>query len=154
MNSEHNRPAILGVRDRARVVNQLTLQRLETLLPAVMLETGFDMWIIVCHEDNHDPIFDTLIPWECWAPILQMIVFYDRGPEQGVERLNISRTNMQGLMSGSWRPDGPMDQWETLRQIVEERNPQRIGINQSDTIWAADGLTAALKEKLVASPRR
>jgi hypothetical protein len=149
--AKNSRPKILSVREQARVVNQLTASRLENLLPQVMRETGFDMWLIICHEDNHDPVFDTLTPWECWAPILQMVVFFDRGPDQGVERLNISRTNFQGLMTDVWQGDGSQDQWTVLRQLVEERQPQRIGINQSDTIWAADGLTAALKEKLVAT---
>ncbi len=47
-----------------------------------------------------------------------------------------------------WTPLGEIDQWECLRRIVAERNPRRIGINQSDVIWAADGLTASLKAKL------
>ena len=140
-------PAVLPLRERARIVNTLTAKRLETLLPQVMRETDFDMWLIICHEDNHDPVFNTLIPWECWAPILQMVVFYDNGSE--IERINISRTNMQGLMSPSpWNPDSEEEQWACLKRIIGERNPKCIGINQSETTWAADGLTAALKEKL------
>jgi len=149
MNNSYQGPAVMGVRDQARVVNQLLSERFEKLLPGIMRETGFDMWIIVCYEDNHDPVFNTIIPWECWAPILQMVVFYDAGEEKGIERLNISLTNMQGLMTTVWGLDSVDDQWTTLRRIVEERNPRRIGINQSDVIWGADGLTAALKQKLV-----
>lgn len=149
MLSRRDFPTILGVRDQARVVNELLRQRFETVLPAVMRETGFDMWVIICNEDNHDPVFTTIIPWECWAPILQMVVFYDHGDERGVERINISITDMQGLMENSWTLDSPEDQWATLRRVVAERNPKRIGINTSDVIWAADGLTAALRDKLV-----
>ncbi|MBM3240068.1 aminopeptidase P family protein [Candidatus Poribacteria bacterium] len=144
-------PNILSLQERAKVVNNLLQIRLETLLPAVMRETGFDTWVIICHEDNHDPVFRTLIPWECWAPILQIIVLHDQGPEKGVERLNISRTNMQGLMTSVWDPKSSEHQWACLRRSLEERQPRRIGINQSDVIWAADGLTAALKEKLIAT---
>jgi hypothetical protein len=156
-------PSVMGVRNQARIVNGLLLERFEQLLPAIMREAGFDMWIIVCNEDNHDPVFNTIIPWECWAPILQIVVFYDTHSDAGVERLNISLTDMEGLMTSLWRLDsaiGDLDskeparadsQWETLRRVLEERNPQRIGINQSDVIWAADGLTASLKDKLVAT---
>jgi hypothetical protein len=143
-----NFPKILGVREQARVVNDLLRQRFETVLPVVMRETGFDMWIILCNEDNHDPVFTTIIPWECWAPILQMVVFYDRGDQQGIERINISITDMQGLMQDAWNLDSHEDQWATLRRIVTERSPRRIGINVSDVIWAADGLTASLRDKL------
>ena len=87
-------PQILLLRERASVVNAMLQKRLDTLLPAIMEETVIDMWIIVCHEDNHDPVFKTIIPWECWAPILQLVVFYHRGRGHEIERLNISRTNM------------------------------------------------------------
>lgn len=142
-----SQPHVYSVRDRARIVNDLTARRFETLLPQVMRETGFDMWLIICNEDNHDPIFRTLIPWQCWAPILQMVVFYDTGTH--IERINISRTHMMDLMPPSpWHIADNEDQWACLKRMVSERNPKRIGINQSDTIWAADGLTAGLKERL------
>jgi hypothetical protein len=73
-------PSVLPVRDQARVVNQILEQRFATLLPAVMRETGIDMWLIVCHEDNHDPVFRTMIPWQAWTPILQIVVLFDTGP--------------------------------------------------------------------------
>lgn len=142
-------PHVLPLREQARVVNSLLQTRFDIILPALMRETGFDMWVIICHEDNHDPVFDTLIPWECWAPILQMVVFFDRGDGEGVERLNISRTNMQGLMTDVWNIASGEDQWTCLRHIVTERNPKRIGINISDTIWAADGLTVSLRDQLM-----
>jgi len=142
-----NIPYILSPREQSRVVNGTLSKRFEELLPSVMRETGFDMWIIICHEDNHDPVFGTIIPFESWTPILQIVVFYDRG--DSMERLNISRTNMAGLMTSIWNPDDGEDQWDCLRKVVAERNPGRIGIDQSDVIWAADGLTVSLKEKLI-----
>lgn len=144
-------PQLLDLRERAVVVNNILKRRLDTLLPMAMRETGFDMWIIICHEDNYDPVFKTLMPWECWAPILQIIVFYDRGEGEGIERLNISRTYTHGFMNDIWDPNGSEDQWECLKRIVRERNPSRIGINQSKVIWAADGLTSSLKEKLIST---
>lgn len=144
-------PAILNLRERAKVINNILKKRLDNLLPSVMRETGFDMWLIICHEDNYDPIFQTITPYECWAPILQIVVFYDKGNDKGIERLNISRTNMHGLMIDIWDPDGTEDQWECLKRVVHERNPKCIGINQSEFIWASDGITATLKEKLIRS---
>lgn len=142
---------VFGVRQRSRIVNAVLRERLDTLLPGLMREAGFDMWIIVCNEDNHDPVFKTLTPWEVWAPILQIVVFYDRGETEGLERLNVSITDLGDLMMPSWSLTSPDDQWATLRRIVDERSPKRIGINSSDVIWAADGLTAGLRDKLVAT---
>ncbi len=149
MSALYNGPSVLSVRERAAVVNEMTRVRFDTLLPMAMRETDFDMWIIICHEDNHDPVFNTLIPWQCWAPILQIVVFYDPGPEQDIERLNIAMTNMMGLMTSTWSLQSNEDQWARLREIVETRNPRRIGIDESDVIWGADGLTASLKAKLI-----
>jgi Xaa-Pro aminopeptidase len=38
-----------------------------------------------------------------------------------------------------------------LAEIIRERNPKKIGIDESDTFNYGDGLTASLKKKLVAS---
>ena len=140
---------VLPVREQSRVVGEILRERLDTLLPTLMRETAIDMWIIVCNEDNYDPVFRTVTPWDVWAPILQMIVFFDRGDD--VERLNISITDLDELMTSAWRLDAEEDQWATLRRIVQERDPKRIGVNVSDVIWAADGLTASLRDRLVAT---
>jgi len=142
---------VLGVREQATLVNDILQERLETLLPPLMRETGLDMWIIICNEDNYDPVFTTLTPWEVWAPILQMIVFFDPGDNEGVERLNISITDLDDLMTPAWSLEEAEDQWARLRRIVLDRDPKRIGINQSDVIWAADGLTATLRQALDAA---
>lgn len=151
MSHREKMPEILSLKDQAKVVNDVLKYRLDNLLPSVMRECGFDMWLIICNEDNYDPVFRTMVPWQCWAPILQIIVIYDGGQQKGIERLNISRTNMHGLMTDVWNPNSTETQWECLHKIISERNPKRIGINQSDIIWGADGLTAGLKEKLIST---
>jgi Xaa-Pro aminopeptidase len=146
-------PAVLSLRDRAAVVDNITKMRLDRLLGRFMEETGFDMWIILCNEDNYDPVFLTMTPYESWCPITQILVFYHSGPGEDVQRLNISRTDMQGLHETVWDPNDPTKeketQWECLERIVAERNPSKIAINESDVIWAADGLTVSLKKKLI-----
>ncbi len=146
-------PAVMTMRERTDAVNQITLMRLEKLLPRFMRETGFDMWIIICNEDNLDPVFKTMVPYNAWCPITQIIVFYDSGGGKEVERLNVSRTNMLDLHRDAWDVRGwdnqkKESQWDCLARIVKEKDPKRIGINESEVIWAADGLTASLKEKL------
>lgn len=146
-------PAVLPLRERAAIVDKMTKMRLDRLLGRFMEETKFDMWIILCNEDNYDPVFLTMIPYESWCPITQILVYYQSEPGRDVERLNISRTNMQGLHETAWDPNKPErekeTQWECLHRIVTERNPRKIAINTSDVIWAADGLTVSLKNKLI-----
>ena len=60
----------------------------------------------------------------------------------------MSLTDMQGLMTNRWSLTSDIDQWTALRQVIAECNPQHIGVNTSDVIWAADGLTFSLYNKL------
>ena len=142
-------PLVMPVRQRAKVVRQALQERLETVLPAAMRETGFDMWLILCQEDDLDPVFTTMIPMDTWCPILQMLIFYDRGPERGVERINLSMTNTGDLYDRPWQGRHHAEQWPLLGEIVRERDPQRIGINTGSIQWAAGGLTHNLYTQLV-----
>ncbi len=147
-------PSVLSIRERADLTLRITEKRLDILLPKMMRETGFDMWIITGNEDNHDPIFLTMMPYENWNPITQIIVLFDRGPDKGVERLNVSRTNTQGLFenvwdAAAWDTEKKESQWDCLGRIVRERDPKKIGINEGEIQWAAGGLTVVLKKRLV-----
>ncbi|TKJ29028.1 Xaa-Pro aminopeptidase [bacterium (candidate division B38) B3_B38] len=141
-------PAILSMRERAQVIDRLLLTRLETVLPQEMREHNFDMWLVICRETNEDPVFRTLSPEDPWAMRrLGMMVFYDRGAKEGVERIIIAKHNKK-LYRNEWRRLEE-SQWESLARVVAERDPQRIAINQSERMWHADGLSATLKRKLV-----
>jgi len=142
-------PQVLPMRQRAGVIRRILEKRLETILPAAMRETGFDMWLILCQEDDLDPVFSTMIPMDTWCPILQMLIFYDRGPEEGVERINLSMTNTHDLYDRPWSGQRHEEQWPLLARIVEERDPQHVGINVGAVEWAAGGLTHNLHTQLV-----
>ncbi|MFB0518602.1 MAG: M24 family metallopeptidase [Acidobacteriota bacterium] len=143
-------PAILSMRERTQVIDRLLLTRLETVLPQEMRKYNFDMWLVICRETNEDPVFRTLSPEDPWAvKRLSMLVFYDRGPQEGVERIIIARYGKK-LYRNEWRRLEE-SQWESLARVVAERDPQRIAINQSESMWHADGLSATLKRKLVES---
>ncbi len=149
-------PKVLSMRERSRVVNRVLAERLDTVLPVAMREPGLDMWLIICQEDDLDPVYETMIPMDTWCPILQMLVFYDRGPGLGVERINLSFTDTKDLYDTPWPGRRHhREQWTLLRGIVEEKDPKRIGINIGSVQWAAGGLTHNLYVQLVeALPRR
>ena len=146
-------PPVLSIREQAKTINSIIKMRLDTLLPGMMRETGFDMWIILCNEDDYDPVFSSMAPQDNWFPITQILVLYDPGPGKDVERLNLSRSDMRGLFTDAWDwrtwdSEKKESQWEALARVVRDRDPKRIGINQSPVIWAADGLSVSLKEKM------
>lgn len=145
---------VLPVRQRCKVVNQILKKRLATILPMVMREIGFDMWLVLCWEDNWDPVYLTMLPAGTSTPKnLQMLIFFDRGQE-GIERISLSRANMLDLFDvpytlRTYNVQKGDKQWQYLRRVIEERDPKRIAINQGEVTWAADGLSATLKENLV-----
>jgi len=144
-------PKVLSIKERVATVNDITQKRLEKLLPEIMQQTNIDMWLIVCNEDNLDPVFKTMVPYDRWFPITQILVFFKK--PDGIERLNLSRTKMEKFYTQTWDfrawdLQKKESQWDCLARIVQERDPKHIGLNVSDVIWGADGLSVSLKEKL------
>lgn len=144
------RPDILTLRDQAAVYNAWLEYRLDHVLPELMRQEGIDMWLVICRENNEDPVFFSLVPFNnLYASRTSMLVFFDRGAE-GIERMTVSRAGIGKIYKSVWEPER-VEQWARLAQIVKERNPKRIGIDMSDTFNYADGLTATLEKKLMAS---
>ena len=144
-------PLALTLRQQDELSRAVLRQRLETILPTAMREADIDMWLILCQEDDYDPVFKTMIPLRTWAPILQMLVFFDRGPQLGVERINLSMTDLGDLYQKPWSGRYHTEQWALLAQAVAERDPQRIGINIGSVQWAAGGLTHNLYQQLTSA---
>ncbi len=141
-------PGILTLRQQDAVYNAWLKTRLERILPEIMRQEGFDMWLVICRENNEDPVFFSLVPFtSLYASRTSMLVFFDRGAE-GLERLTISRSGIGQFYRSAWEPD-KIDQWVRLAEIIKERDPKKIGINESDTFNYGDGLSATLKKKLV-----
>jgi len=139
------------MRERAAAFNSCLRERLDTLLGPAMRKADIDMWLIICQEDNPDPILPTMVPMDAWYPILQILVFYDRGPDRGVERINLSRVDTKDLYERPWTGQRESEQWELLARLVAERDPKRIGINIGAVQWAAGGLTHNLYRQLTAA---
>jgi hypothetical protein len=140
---------ILPERERPAVINQILQDRLATLLPRLMRETGFDMWLVINREYVEDPVYLSLVP----APVfharrLSMLVFFDRGGGQPLEILTVSRYPMDGY-AAAWTGGTEESQWKRLAEIVAERKPKRIGINTSRKWSFGDGLTGGLRDGLL-----
>lgn len=144
-------PLVLPIREQDRLSRAIIASRLRTVLPEAMRTAGIDMWLIICQEDNYDPIFLTMTPVRIWAPILQMLIFHDKGEDEGVECLNLSMTDFGNLFEKVWNGNRHPEQWQRLAEIVSARNPRRIGINIGDVQWCGGGLTWNLHQQLVAS---
>jgi hypothetical protein len=143
-------PDVLSQRERVEVMNRMLEERLDTLLPRLMRETGIDMWLVINREYAEDPVFWSLAPHPVHAARrTTMLVFHDRGPDHGVDRLTVNRYPFGRLYQPAWQ-GGDLDaQWLGLADVIAKRDPQRIGINTSRHWPVADGLTAALRDRLM-----
>lgn len=142
---------ILPQQERARVRNEWLAWRLEHILPEIMRRENIDLWLVINREYNEDPVYMTLMP----APALSarrtsILVFHDRGPERGVERLNAGPFADTDLYRPVWT-DKKVLQFGNLARVIRELNPRRIGIDVSPTWAFGDGLSASLRDRLTAA---
>ena len=142
-------PVILPLRERAVVVDHWLEQRLETVVPAIMRRAGIDLWVVAAREYNEDPVIETMLPATWMAARRRtVLVLYDRGPDEGVERLAVARYDI-GVFPRAWEPDSQPNQWARVAEVIAERAPRRIGVNRSSTFALADGLSATEYQALL-----
>ena len=142
-------PGVVAFADRPEVENRLLEERLEQLLPRLMREQGIDLWLVIAREYNDDPVFLSLVPKPRFtARRTTMLLFHNRGPEAGVERLTISRYPLGTLYQAAWEGGDLEAQWRRLAEVIAERDPEKIAVNVSATWPVADGLSHGLHRQL------
>ena len=148
-------PPLPPLREQAEMQQAWLTSRLENVLPALMRRHGVQLWLVICREYSEDPVFFSLVsPTMMSARRRTIYVFFDRGDEQGVERLALGGGSNGGLYTVYRDPDSPGSeiygeaQWTLLRKLVEQRKPATIAVNISHTHAFSDGLTVAEWEKL------
>jgi len=148
-------PRLPPLREQDRIRQEWLKARLERVLPALMRRHGVAMWIVACREYNEDPAFFSLVsPSVLAARRRTILVFHDRGLEEGVERLTLGGGSSGGLYKVYRDPDAQgrelmgAAQWGLLRRLVDERKPASIAIDVSHTHAFSDGLSAGEREQL------
>ena len=145
-------PTILPLRERARLQDRWLADRLDKLVPALMREQKIDMWILIAREYVEDPVLATMLDAESMhARRRTILMFYDPGRGQPVQRLTVSRYGLGDLFASAWDPAKEPDQWKQLAKLVAARQPRRIAINSSALSQFADGLTLSQHEGLIAA---
>ena len=131
---------VLPMRERAEVIDQIIDERIATVLPGIMRRTGIDMWVIISREYNEDPVLKTFLPstWQT-ARRRTILLIHDPGEDQPLETLAVARYAVGNTFIKAWDKELHGDQWKRLAELIEERDPNKIGINYSDTFALADG---------------
>lgn len=156
---------LLPLRKQADIKDTWLSTRLETILPAVMKETGIDMWIVISQENNEDPVLKTLLPSPLMGASRCMILMFSLTGDNTIERLSLGRPGrgMDKFYKSVWlnqagsdwsrfaalspnrgipEAEGPPEtQMLCLKRMVDERSPKKIGLNFSPNTAYADGIS-------------
>ncbi|MBS9462099.1 M24 family metallopeptidase [Flagellimonas sp. 389] len=132
---------ILPEVERAKVVDEILEERFNNLLPKLMDDTGIDMWILISREYNEDPVLKTMLP-ATWlnARRRTILLFYRNKAKNSIDKLAVARYNVGKSIQSAWDKEKEPNQWKRLMQLIEERNPKKIGLNFSKDHNIADGL--------------
>ncbi|MCA6078038.1 M24 family metallopeptidase [Fulvivirga sedimenti] len=136
-------PVILPMKERARVIDEILDERIKTVLPDIMRKNDLDMWVIISREYNEDPVIKTFLP-STWLAARRrtILVIYDPGEGKDLETLAVARYDVGTMFKKSWDKEQQPDQWARLVEIINERNPSRIGVNTSENYGHADGMAS------------
>lgn len=125
-------------RRRWEVQRQIRLDKFEQVLPRAMRDNGIDMWIVAVKENHYDPLWNDL--GRGYVTGIGYYMFTDRGGDR-IERIALGPSGYLINESGAY--DG-MSAASMLADFVRQRDPKRIGVNMSDEIGPADGLTVTM----------
>ena len=133
--------------------------RMERILPQLMAEYDVSMWILSMREYAEDPVFWSITAPTTFAARRRAIYVINREEDGSLERLALGGTSQGGVFEAfrSTRPAPTQptaelvgaEQWNLLRELVEDRDPENIVLNV-DPVWAfSDGLHAGEQEELL-----
>ena len=128
---------------RWRKMNQIRNDKFDLILPEVMRENNIDMWIIMNREGNFDPLYPDM--GGGYVGLTGYYIFTDHGGDR-IERAAL------GISGYLLKEGGAYDHFGSeieLKDYVQDRNPQRIGLNMSKAIGGADGLSHSGYQELV-----
>ncbi|QWT55590.1 M24 family metallopeptidase [Christensenella sp. MSJ-20] len=141
---------VVPLKKQIEIIDNTLAARIPAIIPGIMAEYGFDMWIILCREYNEDPIYPTMVPYLCLtARRLSCLVFT---LEKGVfHAYHFGRPDSKiARLYEQAYTDITRDQLQELADFIQRKDPRKIGVNLSKLSGMSDGLSHQLYEDLCA----
>lgn len=134
-------PKLLPVREQQAVRESWLKKRLDTMLLPMMRQQKIEMWIVVNEEFHADPVTEYIAPPLPYDGRREFFIFADRGGDK-LDRIAVVRYGEEHLklFFEVMIPPG-RDIADTLRRVVQERNPKTIALNMGGTRGATNGIT-------------
>lgn len=141
---------IFSLKKQEEIRDGWLAERLDTILKEAMTKADIPMWVVISKEYNEDPVVETITPCaHDTSGRLSIFVYYHNEETDAVERYLIGGRHPSLGLSYEFIFDRANEtEWECLKKLIEEKQPATIGINQSDHLALADGLTHSLYTKL------
>ena len=139
---------ILPLKKQAEFIDELTKERIETIIPELMKREGIDMWLVISREYNEDHVIKTMLPANWLSARRRTILMFYLSPEGNFEKLAVSRYDVGDIFKAAWDPESHPHQYNWLAQMIKQRNPSKIGLNFSDHFGLADGVSFTEVEEL------
>lgn len=133
------------LRDDAERHDRLLIERLDTVVPALMEELGIDAWVVAGREYNEDPVLSTMLPATWLSARRRTVLVFT---QHGRSRCAVARYAVGEAFGASWDPDDQPDQWAAVAAVLGEAQPGTIAVNSSAETALADGLTASEMDAL------
>ena len=136
-----NAQAILPLKERARVMEEIQHHRFTELLPELMKAHKIDAWVLITREYNEDPVVKTMLPPTWLNARRSTILVFTLDPKTGeLSRAAITRYPFGKLIPSVWKKDEEPNQMKALVDYLRQKNPKKIGINTSENYGIVDGL--------------
>ncbi|MBO6798074.1 M24 family metallopeptidase [Maricaulis sp.] len=145
-------PEILPLREQVPLIDGIIAERLDLVIPQIMRENNVSMWLLMAREYFEEPVIESMLDARSMAARRRTIlIFFDPGEGQPIERLTVSRYGLAGLFEPSWDPAEQPDQWRAVADIIAARDPASIAINYSDLSAFGDGMTLSQYRLMMAA---
>ncbi len=133
--------AILPLKERAILMEEIQNDRFTTLLPALMKTHQIDAWVLITREYNEDPVVKTMLPPTWLNARRRTILVFTLDPKTGsLSRAAITRYPFGKLIPSVWNKEKEPNQMKALAEYLALKDPKNIGINMSENDGIVDGL--------------
>ncbi len=154
--SAQDYPPVLTMKKQTELFNKNLEWKVNNVLPEIMEREGLEMWIIICFENDPDPVYRTLNTWPGDDARRLSILIFHNGKE-GFKKLSAtwhgpgaSGYFYEGIFDD--RSNGAQGQFEAVADYIRKTDPKNIGINFDpsviDDFSHANGLSHFHYEKL------
>lgn len=139
---------IRSIKEQYAIKDVCLKERLDVIVPQVMLNSQSDAWIVASKEYHEDLVFDSLTPASyLTARRITMLVFIKDKGEVKRFSLSLPDEDLNRYYPQYWN-FGKEEQMDALNRLFEEYQPKTIAINISKDHTYADGLSYGLYQTL------